>query len=238
MINQSTGTLYLLPVGLGECDLTTVLPKRNFDIINSLTYFIAENAKDCRAFLKHCDYPEISKAELFLINQHSKKEDLLEYLQPLLHGHHVGLMSDAGCPGIADPGADIIKLAHQKGIKVAPLVGPSSIVLSIMASGFNGQNFAFVGYLPIEKVERTKRIKELEQLCVKQKQAQFFIETPYRNLSLYEDLLKTLQGTTQLLVATHITLNDESIEVKPISAWKKLPIPNFSKKPTVFGIYF
>ena len=237
MINQPFGILYLLPVSLGECDLTTVLPKHNFDVINSLTYFIAENAKDCRAFLKQCVYPEISRAELSLINQHTKKEELLEYLQPLLQGKNVGLMSDAGCPGIADPGADVIKLAHQKGIKVVPLVGPSSIVLSIMASGFNGQNFAFVGYLPIEKVERAKRIKELEQLCVKQKQAQFFIETPYRNISVFEDLLKTLQPTTQLLVATHITLSDECIEVKPISAWKKNVAPDFSKKPTVFGIY-
>ncbi len=234
---QATGILYLLPVSLGECDLTYVLPKHNFDIINSLTYFIAENAKDCRAFLKQCIYPEISRAELSLINQHTKKEELLEYLQPLLQGKNVGLMSDAGCPGIADPGADVIKLAHQKGIKVVPLVGPSSIVLSIMASGFNGQNFAFVGYLPIEKIERAKRIRELEQLCVKQKQAQFFIETPYRNISVFEDVLKTLQPTTQLLVATHITLSDECIEVKPISAWKKLTFPDFSKKPTVFGIY-
>jgi 16S rRNA (cytidine1402-2'-O)-methyltransferase len=158
-------------------------------------------------------------------------------LQPLLKGENIGLMSDAGCPGIADPGADIIKLAHQKGIKVVPLVGPSSIVLSIMASGFNGQNFAFVGYVPIEKIERSKRIKELEQLCIKNKQAQFFIETPYRNGSVFEDLLKTLQPTTQLLVATHITLVDECIEVKPISAWKKTSVPDFSKKPTVFGIY-
>lgn len=238
MSMQSTGILYLLPVSLGECDLTAVLPKHNFDIINSLTYFIAENAKDCRAFLKLCVYPEISRAELSLINQHTKKEELLEYLQPLLQGKNIGLMSDAGCPGIADPGADVIKLAHQKGIKVVPLVGPSSIVLSIMASGFNGQNFAFVGYLPIEKVERAKRIKELEQLCAKQKQAQFFIETPYRNISVFEDLLKTLQPTSQLLVATHITLSDECIEVKPISAWKKNVAPDFSKKPTVFGVYF
>lgn len=237
MSTQITGILYLLPVSLGDCELTSVLPKKNFDVINSLTFFIAENAKDCRAFLKQCAYPEISRAELSLINQHTNKEELLSYLQPLLKGKNIGLMSDAGCPGIADPGADIIKLAHQKGIKVVPLVGPSSIVLSIMASGFNGQNFAFVGYVPIEKVERAKRIKELEQLCIKNKQAQFFIETPYRNGSVFEDLLKTLQPTTQLLVATHITLVDECIEVKPISAWKKISVPDFSKKPTVFGIY-
>jgi len=231
------GTLYLLPVGLGECNLEDVLPKRNLDLVKTLTYFIAENAKDARAFLKQCAYPEISRAQLSLINQHVKIEELTLFLQPLIEGNNIGLMSDAGCPGIADPGADIIKLAHKKGIKVVPLVGPSSIVLSIMASGFNGQNFAFNGYLPIDKVERAKRIKELENMSVKFKQAQFFIETPYRNGNVFEDLLKTLQPNALLLVATHITLSDECIQVKPISAWKKSTAPEFFKKPTVFGIY-
>ncbi len=233
----SYGTLYLLPVGLGECQLEDVLPKRNIELIKTLSYFIAENAKEARAFLKQCAYPEISRAQLSLINQHVKIEELNAYLEPLLSGNHMGLMSDAGCPGIADPGADIIKLAHKKGIKVVPLVGPSSIVLSIMASGFNGQNFAFNGYLPIDKIARAKRIKELEQICLKSKQAQFFIETPYRNGNVFEDLLKTLQSSTQLLVATNITLVDENILVKPISAWKKSNVPDFFKKPTVFGIY-
>ncbi len=233
----SYGTLYLLPVGLGECQLEDVLPKRNIELIKTLSYFIAENAKEARAFLKQCAYPEISRAQLSLINQHVKIEELNTYLEPLLSGNHMGLMSDAGCPGIADPGADIIKLAHKKGIKVVPLVGPSSIVLSIMASGFNGQNFAFNGYLPIDKIARAKRIKELEQICLKSKQAQFFIETPYRNGNVFEDLLKTLQSSTQLLVATNITLVDENILVKPISAWKKSNVPDFFKKPTVFGIY-
>jgi len=231
------GTLYLLPVGLGECNLEDVLPKRNLELVKTLVYFIAENAKDARAFLKQCGIPDITKAEISLINQHAKTEELNSFMEPLLKGNDMGLMSDAGCPGIADPGADIIKIAHQKGIKVVPLVGPSSIVLSIMASGFNGQNFAFTGYLPIKSIERCKRIKELEQLCIKYKQAQFFIETPYRNESVFEDLLKTLQPNTKLLVATHITLSDENILVKPISAWKKNPAPDFFKKPTVFGIY-
>lgn len=234
---STKGILYLLPVGLGEGNLEDVLPKRNLNLIKTLTYFIAENAKEARAFLKQCVYPDISKAQLSLINQHVDTDELNSFLEPLLNGNNIGLMSDAGCPGIADPGAEIIKLAHKKGIKVTPLVGPSSIVLSIMASGFNGQNFAFNGYLPIEKTERGKRIKELEQICLKHKQAQFFIETPYRNSSLYEDLLKTLNGNTLLLVATHITLNDESILVKPISVWKKTNSPDFLKKPTVFGIY-
>lgn len=234
---QALGTLYLLPVGLGESNLEDVLPKRNLDLIKTLIYFIAENAKEGRAFLKQCHYPEISKAQLSLINQHVKTDELNSFLTPLLQGHNMGLMSDAGCPGIADPGAEIISLAHKKGIKVVPLVGPSSIVLSIMASGFNGQNFAFNGYLPIEKVARTKRSKELEQISLKFNQAQFFIETPYRNSNLFEDLLKTLNGNTLLLVATNITLNDECILVKPISVWKKCQTPDFFKKPTVFGIY-
>lgn len=231
------GTLYLLPVSLGDCNLEDILPKKNFTIINQLIYFIAENAKEARAFLKQCSYKEISKAELSLINKHTNKEELLSFLNPLLQGNDMGLMSDAGCPGIADPGAEIVKLAHQKNIKVVPLVGPSSIVLSIMASGFNGQNFAFNGYLPIDKQERTKRIKELEQICVKQNQAQFFIETPYRNQSIFEDLLKILSNSTQLLVAINITLVDEKILVKTILDWKKPPLPDFFKKPTVFGIY-
>lgn len=234
---QALGTLYLLPVGLGECNLEDVLPKRNLDLVKTLTYFIAENAKEARAFLKQCAYPEISRAQLSLINQHVKADELNSFLAPLLQGHDMGLMSDAGCPGIADPGAEIIQLAHKKGIKVVPLVGPSSIVLSIMASGFNGQNFAFNGYLPIDKNDRAKRIKELEQLSLKYKQAQFFIETPYRNGTMFEDLLKTLQPNALLLVATHITLGDESILVKPVSAWKKGIAPEFYKKPTVFGIY-
>lgn len=232
-----TGILYLLPVGLGDSDLSAVLPQKNMEIIRELSWFIAENAKEARAFLKQCAYPEISRARLSLINQHAKTEELRSFLDPLLQGHHMGLMSDAGCPGIADPGAEVIRIAHQKNIKVVPLVGPSSIVLSIMASGFNGQNFAFVGYLPIDKVERSKRLKDLEQLTIKQKQAQFFIETPYRNQPLFEDLLKTLNPSSKLLVATNITLGDESIQVKTIAAWKKVPVPEFHKKPTIFGMY-
>lgn len=232
-----TGILYLLPVGLGDSDLSAVLPQKNMEIIRELSWFIAENAKEARAFLKQCAYPEISRAQLSLINQHAKTEELRSFLDPLLQGHNMGLMSDAGCPGIADPGAEVIRIAHQKGIRVVPLVGPSSIVLSIMASGFNGQNFAFVGYLPIDKNERSKRLKDLEQLTLKQKQAQFFIETPYRNQPLFEDLLKTLSPTSKLLVATNITLGDESIQVKTIAAWKKAPAPDFHKKPTIFGIY-
>jgi 16S rRNA (cytidine1402-2'-O)-methyltransferase len=234
---KPTGTLYLLPVGLGESPLEDVLPQRNIQIVKTLTHFIAENAKEGRAFLKQNNYPNISVAEFSEINKHTKKEELVEFLAPLLNGNDMGLMSDAGCPGIADPGADIISIAHQKNIKVVPLVGPSSIVLSIMASGFNGQNFAFNGYLPIKTEERQKRMRELYNLVTKNNQAQFFIETPYRNQNLFEDALKALAPTAKLLVATNLTLSEEYISVKTIAQWKKEATPDFFKKPTVFGIY-
>lgn len=236
-MTKSSGTLYLFPVTLGECNLEDVLPKRNIDLIKQIEFFIAENAKEARAFLKQCGYVDISKAQLSLINKHAKQEELASFIKPLLEGKNMGLMSDAGCPGIADPGADIIKLAHQKNIQVVPLVGPSSIVLSIMASGFNGQNFAFNGYLPIEKPDRVKKIRELEQLCIKHKQAQYFIETPYRNAHLFDDLLKNLNPNTKLLVATNISLAQENIVVKSVFDWKKTSVPEFYKMPTVFGIY-
>lgn len=236
-MTKSLGTLYLFPVTLGECTLEDVLPKRNIDLIKHIEFFIAENAKEARAFLKQCGYADISKAQLSLINKHAKQEELASFIKPLLEGKNMGLMSDAGCPGIADPGADIIKIAHQKNIQVVPLVGPSSIVLSIMASGFNGQNFAFNGYLPIEKPDRIKKIRELEQLCIKHKQAQYFIETPYRNTHLFDDLLKNLNPNTKLLVATNISLVQESIVVKSVFDWKKNPAPEFYKMPTVFGIF-
>ncbi|HRD39063.1 MAG TPA: SAM-dependent methyltransferase, partial [Bacteroidia bacterium] len=171
-----SGTLYLIPVPISETDLSLVVPNYNSELVNSLTYFIAEDAKNARRFLKQCNYADISKAEIAELNEHTKSNSVSELIKPLIEGKNVGLLSDAGCPGIADPGADIVKLAHQKNIVVKPLIGPSSIVLSIMASGFNGQNFAFVGYLPIEKPQRSKRIKELESLALKSNQAQFFIE--------------------------------------------------------------
>lgn len=227
--------LYLLPVGLGDAPIEDVLPGKNLGLVKTLRYFICENAKESRAFLKQCHYPDISLADLSELNKHVDPKDLLSFLDPISKGHSMGLMSDAGCPGIADPGAEIIKLAHRKNIRVVPLVGPSSIVLSIMASGFNGQSFAFNGYLPIEKPARFRRIKELEQLATKQAQAQYCIETPYRNAQLFDDFLKTLQPDTQLLVATHLTLSDEQIVVKTVRDWKKVGLPDFQKKPTVFG---
>lgn len=232
-----SGTLYLIPVPISETDLSLVVPNYNSELVNSLTYFIAEDAKNARRFLKQCNYADISKAEIAELNEHTKSNSVSELIKPLIEGKNVGLLSDAGCPGIADPGADVVKLAHQKNIVVKPLIGPSSIVLSIMASGFNGQNFAFVGYLPIEKPQRGKRIKELENLAVKSNQAQFFIETPYRNGQLFDDLIQTLQPETLLFIGINLTSSSEKLVSKSVKMWKQAPKPDFHKIPAVFGIY-
>ncbi len=232
-----SGTLYLFPVTLGETEVSFVIPSYNIELIKTITVFIAEDAKNTRRFLKQCGYPDLSKAEILLLNEHTKGSELPELINPLFQGKDIGLLSDAGCPGIADPGADVVKHAHQKNIKVVPLVGPSSIVLSIMASGFNGQNFAFNGYLPIEKPARIKRMKELEQLVYKNDQSQFFIETPYRNVSLFDDLLDNLSRETLLCLGINLTTPAEKIVTKSVSEWKKGMKPDINKIPIVFGIY-
>jgi 16S rRNA (cytidine1402-2'-O)-methyltransferase len=232
-----TGKLFLIPVPISENNSLNTIPTYNLEVVRSLKNFIAEDAKTTRRFLKLFSYPKIEDAEILLLNEHTVKQDIAELITPLLQGNDVGLMSDAGCPGIADPGAEVVALAHKKGIEVIPLVGPSSIVLSIMASGFNGQNFAFVGYLPVDKVPRAKRIKELEQLCINHKQAQFFIETPYRNEQMYETLISTLQPSTQLYVGVNITDEKQSLSTFSVYEWKKKPKPFLHKVPVVFGVY-
>jgi 16S rRNA (cytidine1402-2'-O)-methyltransferase len=234
---SNTGKLYLLPVPISDETAPGFIPDYNFTIINSLTKFIAEDAKTARRFLKWFGYKTIETAEIILLNEHTKAGDIGALIKPLLQGENVGLMSDAGCPGIADPGAEVVKLAHQKNIKVIPLTGPSSIVLSIMASGFNGQNFAFVGYLPIDKPQKIKRLKELEQLAMKQSQAQFFIETPYRNEQMFETLLATLAPQTLLFIGKDITSPNQLLSSKSIADWKRSAKPEMHKVPVVFGIY-
>lgn len=231
------GKLYLLPVPLSENKAEDFIPAYNFSIVQQLTKFIAEDAKTARRFLKLFGYKKIEAAEILLLNEHTKDNEISTLLASLLNGENVGLMSDAGCPGIADPGAEVVKMAHQKNIEVVPLVGPSSIVLSIMASGFNGQNFAFVGYLPIDKNQKQKRLKDLEQIALKYKQAQFFIETPYRNEQLFETLLSTLSPQTRLFIGKDITSQNQTLVSKSIFEWKKLPKPALHKVPVVFGIY-
>ena len=231
------GKLYLLPVPIAEENGHKFIPQYNAEIVKTLKKFIVEDAKTARRFLKGFGYPVIQDAEILLLNEHTKSGELSALLNPLLQGQDMGLMSDAGCPGIADPGAEVVKLAHQKGVEVIPLVGPSSIVLSIMASGFNGQNFAFVGYLPIDKTQKVKRIKELEQLALKQKQAQFFIETPYRNESMFETILESLSPQTLVFIGREITAPKQYLVSKTVADWKKGPKLNMHKVPVVYGIY-
>ena len=229
--------LYLLPVTLGDTSIEKVIPAYNREIISSIRHFIVEDVRSARRFLKKVDKDiEIEELSFYPLNKHTSPEEVADYLQPLLQGHAMGVISEAGCPAIADPGADVVAIAQRKNLKVIPLVGPSSIILSVMGSGFNGQSFAFHGYLPIEQAERTKRIKELEQRVYAECQTQLFIETPYRNQRMLEDILKICKPLTKLCIAANITCEGEFIKTKSIAEWRK-HLPDLSKKPCIFLIY-
>ena len=229
--------LYLLPVTLGDTSIEKVIPAHNREIISSIRHFIVEDVRSARRFLKKVDKDiEIEELSFYPLNKHTSPEEVADYLQPLLQGHAMGVISEAGCPAIADPGADVVAIAQRKNLKVIPLVGPSSIILSVMGSGFNGQSFAFHGYLPIEQAERTKRIKELEQRVYAECQTQLFIETPYRNQRMLEDILKICKPQTKLCIAANITCEGEFIKTKSIAEWRK-HLPDLSKKPCIFLIY-
>ncbi len=229
--------LYLLPVTLGNSPIDKVLPAYNREIIRGIKHFIVENVRSARRFLKQVD-PEINIDELqfFPLNKHVSPDEVSGYLAPLLDGNPMGVISEAGCPAIADPGADVVAMAQRKGLRVIPLVGPSSILLSVMASGFNGQSFAFHGYLPIEASDRIRRIKELEQRIYAEHQTQIFIETPYRNNKMVEDLLKACRPQTRLCIAANITCDDEYIKTRSMKEWRG-KVPELSKKPCIFLIY-
>ena len=232
------GTLYLIPTTLSDCELLHVLPDGNTPIIRKLKVFIVENIRTARRFLKQVDSNIIiDELQFFELNQKTDLIHINKYLEPLLKGEDVGIISEAGCPAIADPGADIVALAQAQKIKVVPLVGPSSILLSLMASGFNGQSFAFHGYLPIEKGQRVDKLKQLERRIYSEQQTQLFIETPYRNRQMVDELLKSLQPQTKLCIAVDITSDTEDIRTKTISEWKKSVIPELHKRPCIFLIY-
>nr|MBA3706349.1 SAM-dependent methyltransferase [Bacteroidota bacterium] len=202
-------------------------------IINTIDEYIVENEKSARHYLKKLGIQK-SLQEIILhpLNQHTPAQEISAYLNSISLGKNIGIISEAGCPGIADPGAEVVKAAHEKHITVVPLVGPSSIFLALMASGFNGQQFTFNGYLPKERAERIKKIKELERLAQKE-YTQLFIETPYRNVNMLEDILASCNGATRLCIACDITLPTEFIKTKTISSWKK-QIPDISKRPAIF----
>ncbi len=232
-----TGKLYLIPVPIGDEKPLDMLPQTNIEIARSLRFFIAEDEKTARRNLKLFGYATISQAIISLLNEHTSKENLSVLLSPLLEGNDIGLMSDAGCPGIADPGAEVVRLAHAKNIEVVPLVGPSSIVLAIMASGFTGQNFAFNGYLPVDRNERQKRLRDLEQVSRKNQQAQFFIETPYRNEQFLQSMLDNLHGDTKVFVGVNIGSESAVLKTHSVLEWKKANRPQMHKIPVVFGLY-
>jgi 16S rRNA (cytidine1402-2'-O)-methyltransferase len=231
------GKLYIIPTTLGEMNPEDVMPqtiKRSIDFIDD---YIVENDKTARKFIKSIA-PEKKQAELrlSLLNKHTEVADYQNMIQPLLEGKNVGLMSEAGCPGVADPGAVIVKLAHEKGIQVVPLVGPSSILLAIMASGMNGQSFTFNGYLPIDAIEKKSTLKQLERISFEKNQSQLFIETPYRNNKIFEDMLATLQPNTHICVACDITLPTEFIKTLTVNDWKKNKV-DLHKRPCIFIIH-
>ncbi|MHC5202797.1 SAM-dependent methyltransferase [Myroides sp. LJL119] len=231
-------SLYLIPITLGETqNPLDVLPLTIQRCIESLDIFIVENEKVARRFIKSiCPEKKQSELVLFPLNKHTDSKDLKSYIQPLLQGKSVGLMSDAGCPGVADPGAIIVDLAHKNNIKVRPLVGPSSILLAMMASGMNGQSFAFNGYLPIDKAQKKTSLKQLEKLSFDINQSQLFIETPYRNNQLLEDMIHILHPQTLICIACDITLQTEYIQTKTANEWKKQNI-DLHKRPCIFIIH-
>jgi len=229
-----TGKLYLIPTPISPADIAWVVPQLVQQRIGELQHFIVEHPKTARQFLKQINSQYVLQSlQMQELNEHTQEDNLHALLEPLLVGHDVGLLSEAGCPAIADPGSGLIRLAHQHNIIVVPFVGPSSISMALMASGFNGQCFAFHGYLPIESNKQIEKILLLEKLSIQQNQTQIFIETPYRNQKLLEQLTKTCAEKTQLCVASHITASNERILTKTIRDWRR-SLPDLHKIPCIF----
>lgn len=230
------GKLYLIPTTLGDTEPLEVMPLSVKKVIEQVNCYIVENEKSARRFIKKINpKKEQSKLTIYKLDKYAVEEETHRYLDACDQGINIGLLSEAGVPAIADPGASIVKLAHQKNIQVVPLVGPSSILLAMMSSGMNGQNFAFNGYLPIDKADRKKAIKELERISFDKKQSQIFIETPYRNEKMFADLKSTLSTSTNLCIASDITLPTEYIKTFTIKDWKHQN-PDLHKKPAIFII--
>lgn len=229
------GVLYLIPVPLGPVAPQESLPPSVLTTIRPLRHFVVEQAKTARAFLKAAN-TQAPLQELLLeeLNEHTRSDALDRLLDPLRAGHDVGLLSEAGCPAVADPGANLVALAQQENIRVVPLIGPSSLLLALMASGLNGQRFAFQGYLPAKDIERSKALRDLESESRKRIQTQIFIETPYRNCAMFDATIRTCQPSTRLTVATDLSLPDESVLTRTIKEWKKQTPPEIERRPTVF----
>ena len=237
MDKMNKGTIYLIPSFLGESTAERTFPQVNQEIIQKTRHFVVEEIRTARRFLKKiCPAIHIDDLIFYIYNEHSTLADTSQFMQVLMNGEDVALLSEAGTPCVADPGSGIVRLAHESGIRVVPLVGPSSILLALMASGMNGQNFAFHGYLPIEKSARANKLKELEQAILKHDQTQIMIETPYRNLQLFQAITGTCRDSLLLCLATSLTTPEESIQTKTVGKWKGKQ-PDIHKKPTVFLLY-
>lgn len=226
--------LYLIPTTLGDSPLERIMPPFNYDVINTIRHFIVEDVRTARRFLKKVN-PSVNIDELifFVLNQHTTAQEISGFLRPMTEGNDMGVISEAGCPAVADPGADIVAMAQQKNFTVVPLVGPSSILLALMGSGFNGQSFAFNGYLPVQPADRVKALRRLEQRAIAENQSQLFIETPYRNMKMLADIIDTCQPNTKLCIAADITLDTEFIKTKTVREWKST-LPDLNKRPTIF----
>ncbi len=226
--------LYLLPNTLGDSRTEYTIPSEVKNIICGLKIFATENPADTKRFLKILNKNiSLDSIRFITLDKNSSCETLRE-LSVLIEKNDIGVISEAGCPGIADPGAELVEIAHKKGVKVVPLVGPSSILLALIASGLNGQNFAFHGYLPVKEHERTKKLKQLERSSAMEHKTQIFIETPYRNIKLYDALLNTLHNDTRLCIAAALTCPDEYIRTYTVVEWRGTPCPDIHKKPAIF----
>lgn len=230
-------TLFLIPVELGDTPQEHVLPTYNREVILGIRHFIVEDVRSARRFLKRVDRDiNIDELTFYPMGKHADTNLFASYLRPLEAGESIGVISEAGCPAVADPGADVVALAQKKGLPVVPLVGPSSIIMAVMASGLNGQSFAFNGYLPIDPAERVRRLKQLEARAQQEHQTQLFIETPFRNHKFFETLCQTLRPQTRLCIAAGITTDAEWIHTHRISDWKQQSLPDLSKTPAIFLI--
>lgn len=229
--------LYLIPNLLGDTPVEQVLPPYNHEIIMGIRHFIVEDVRTARRFLKLVDRSiDIDQLTFYTLNKHTNPDEVASMLRPLEEGSPMGVISEAGCPAVADPGADVVAIAQRKGLQVVPLVGPSSIILAVMGSGFNGQSFAFNGYLPIEPDERIKTLKKLEQRAYTENQTQLFIETPYRNAKMMADILKACRPQTHLCIAAGLTTKDEYIKTRTVKEWTG-HLPQLEKIPCIFLIY-
>jgi len=229
--------LYLIPVTLGSTEVNQVLPSYNHDVIMGIRHFIVENIRSARRFLRQVDHEfPIDDSQFYEMGKHADERLFNQHLQALRDGKPMGIISEAGCPAVADPGADIVAIAQRQNLRVIPLVGPSSMIMAVMGSGLNGQSFAFNGYLPVDPMDRAKKLKALENRAWNERQTQLFIETPYRNLKMFQTLLQTLRPQTRMCIAAGITTTDEYIHTHTIDEWKKIQLPDLSKVPAIFLI--